>query len=58
MKTKVKVETPEVPEIPVEESVARKAFRATWEAYKLQDPEKYAIKVANGEFESQLAQVK
>ena len=57
MKTKVKVEKTETPE-PVEESVARKAFRATWEAYKLQDPEKYAIKVANGEFESQLAQVK
>ena len=57
MKTKVKVEKTETPE-PVKESEARKAFRSTWEAYKLQDPEKYAIKVANGEFESQLAQVK
>ena len=55
---KVKVEKTETPETPVKESEDRKAFRATWEAYKLQDPEKYAIKVANGEFESQLAQVK
>lgn len=54
MKDKKEKEEVKEEEKVVEESEAVKAFRATWELFKVKNPKKYEEKIANGEFETQL----